>query len=245
MPLAHPTAFVGLDLLHDSDLGVHSFARHLGEGLPVDRARLVVAGMRGVLEGRPALTAEALAAFPALDLGAAFDGYDVVAALADAAGATGEQISQARAAAAHDLARSAWTVGPAAGLPGLRRILAAHGVQLAATVPGPVGVPELLDAIGMPDLPWVVVTPDRCRDWWSEAVRPAPDANRSDAVPLAPGDHLAVAARPADLVAPAAAGVATGLVDRFGRAGDDPTATWTAGDLTGLLPAITERLERR
>lgn len=245
MPVDHPIAVVGLDLLHDSDLGVQAFARHVGELLPIDRARLVVAGMRGALEGKADLSAEAAAAFPGLDLATASTGADVVATLAAAAGLSGDQISAARTAATHDLARSAWTVGPAPGLSDLRHLLTAHGVQLATTSSSPIGVPEVLDAIEMPDLPWLVVAPERRRDWWLDAVRPD-DAAPAPTPPVPAGHHLVIAGRPADLVAPSSVGVTTGLVDRFGRAADgDPSATWTARDLTGLLPAITDWLEHR
>lgn len=255
-----PTVVISLELVHDSDLGTQAFARHVGEQLPDDRARLVVAGMRGILEGRPDLVAEASRAFPGVDVTAVTAGPDLVAALAAAAGLPADRIADARTAAAHDLARSAWTVGPAPGLVELRRTLTAHGHRLAVLAPGPVGVPEILDAIEMPDAPWVVVPRTQQAQWWRDAVRPpsATELRTAEAEPNrpprssppTPSDHLAIAARPADLDAPADAGVRTALVDRFGAVaaagyGADRRPTWTATDLPGLLPPIATWLRGR
>lgn len=258
MPLARPTVVIGLDLVHDSDVGTQAFARHVGEHLTVERARLVVAGMRGVLEDKADLIAEALQAFPDLDLTAITTGPDLVAALAAGAGLTRQQITEAQAAAALDLARSAWTVGPAPGLAELRQAVIAHHRQLAVLAPTPVGVPEILDAIEMPDLPWVVVPPSQQAQWWRDAVRPSSPQGGRTAEPepgpvrrLSPpsaADHLVIADRPAELVAPATAGVRTALIDRFGRARParhGTHATWSAVDLTSLLPTIAPWLEGR
>ena len=70
-------------VVHDSDLPVQSFARHITEQLSAEQIRPVIAGMRGFLEGKTELMPSGV------DLSGAEDGYEAVEILARTAGLDG------------------------------------------------------------------------------------------------------------------------------------------------------------
>ena len=118
-------------VLHDSDLPVQAFARHVTDMLPAGRVRPVIAGMRGFLEGKAEL-------LPLdVDLSAAEDGEQAVEILARAAGLSSAQIESARLAGRGDLVASSWAVDEPDGL---AELLAEPGDPAAAAV---------LDALGI------------------------------------------------------------------------------------------------
>ncbi len=216
---------LGFDgLVCGSDLPVQAFARHCAAALPVDRGRVLVGGMRGVLEDRTDLLPGGIR------LDGAEDGFDVVEILASAMGLDAARIAEARQRARLDLAGSAWAVEPAAGLPELLVALrAAARVRVVAA--DAAGVTEVLEATGLDgfvDASDVFVDPGGAG--WASAVRAAAETTG------APDRVLAVATRWADLASAADAGGRTALIDRFGRGRGAPTLR--ARDFAGLASAI-------
>lgn len=221
---------LGLDgVVHVSDLPVQSFARHLGETLPVDRARTLIACMRGFLEGKPDL-------IPAgIELVDAEDGYQAVEIVARALGVAAPQSAAARRASRLDLAGSAWTIDPADGLDDLLAALAGQAWVAVLTEPGDPAAGAVLDAVGAG---WLVVQViDQPMPAAVAAMQHRIDA-RTDA-----GRVLVVGASWADELRVAhGQGCVTALVDRYGAGVGTPT--WRAAGLGDLVGPVRQWLCR-
>lgn len=207
-----------------TDLPVQAFARHCAAAMPVDRGRLLVGGMRGVLERRAELVPDGA------PLDDAEDGFDVVEILASAMGLDAATIERARRQARRDLAGSAWAIEPAAGVTDLLDCLG-DDARVSVIAHDRAGVPEVLDAteldrrIAADDVLIVSGAGER-----AAAIRAVV------ATVGAPERVLVVAARWADLAPAADAGCATALVDRFGRGRGEPG--WRATDVAGLVEPV-------
>ncbi len=130
-------------VVHESDLPVQSFARHLTDALPTDQVRTMIGGMRGFLEGKPEL-------IPAeIDLTGAEDGYQAVEILARAAGLGEAVITAAYRASRADLAASAWAVDESDGLDELLAALGGRAVLAVFTEPDDPAAPAVLESTGI------------------------------------------------------------------------------------------------
>ena len=213
-----PTRTVVLTLdgvIHDSDLPVQAFARHLTDVVAADQVRPIIAGMRGFLEGKPDLIP------PGIELDSAEDGYQAVEILARAAGISRQQITAAHLASRTDLLASAWAVDEAGGLAPLLAEIAGHAGVTVLAEPGDPAAGAVLAAIGI-EVDGIV-----------ERLDPGPD----------PSQVLVIAARWSGTLATAhQAGCRTALVDRFSRVRGTPT--YRAADLSGVLDQIRGWLRR-
>jgi hypothetical protein len=130
-------------VLHASDLPVQSFARHLTQTLPADQVRVLIAGMRGFLEGKPELIPEGI------ELAGAEDGYQAVEILGRAAGLSAETITAAYRASRVDLAGSAWAVDASDGLEDLIAAIKGQAHLAVLTEPGDPAPAAVLDSAGI------------------------------------------------------------------------------------------------
>lgn len=202
-------------VVHPADLAVQSFGRHVAEGLPADRGRAVIAGMRGFLEHGPVPT----------ELRDAEDGDQAIALLAAAAGLPPARIEAARLASRHDLAANAWLLDPSNGLEELLASLPGRTlVVVLTTAPDPAAAAvldacELTDRVDLvTDLPVTAVLPMVLQRIGAQAT---------------PGLLLMIGTRwTGELAEAQAAGAATALVDRFRR--NLGTPTWRSVDVAGL-----------
>ena len=203
-------------VLHDSDLPVQAFARHVTEMLPAERVRPVIAGMRGFLEGKTELLP------PDVDLSAAEDGEQAVEILARAAGLSSEQIESARLAGRGDLVASSWAVDEPDGLAELLAELSGRARVGVLAEPGDPAAAAVLDALGH---------------------RGRRDRRRRSGTGSDPALVLVIGTRWAGELASAQhAGCATALVDRFGRGRGTPTYRATA--LPDLLDPVRRWLDQ-
>ena len=193
-------------VLHDSDLPVQAFARHVTDMLPAGRVRPVIAGMRGFLEGKAELLP------PDVDLSAAEDGEQAVEILARAAGLSSAQIESARLAGRGDLVASSWAVDEPDGLAELLAELSGRAEVGVLAEPGDPAAAAVLDALEIE----------------VDAIVDRIDSAQNPALVLVIGTRWA---GPLDLVQPASC--ATALVDRFGRGRGSPTYRVTG--VPGLL----------
>lgn len=210
------TVYLCVDgVLHDSDLPVQSFARHLTEVLPADRARSIIGGMRGFLEDKPDL-------IPAgVDLRSAEDGAQAVETLARAAGLTSNQIQAAHLASRVDLVATAWAVDVQDGLTDL--LAALSGRARVAVLPESGDRAAAAAVLGALQIEVDEIV---------EQIAAGSD----------PALVLVVGARwTGRLAAADRAGCATALVDRFGRRRGTPT--YRAANLTSLLDPVREWLQ--
>jgi len=209
--------------VHDSDLPVQSFARHLTDELSAERIRPIIAGMRGFLEGKPELIPTGI------DLVDAEDGYQAVEILATAAGLGQSQIAAARRASRSDLAASAWAVDQTNGLDDLLDLLANQAVIALLTEPGDPAAGPVLHSIGLPG------RFDELID--ASALAGVPQVLERIGAAANPERLLMVGTRwTADLAHAHDAGSGTAMIDRYGRARGTPT--FRSPDLPGLLPGI-------
>ncbi len=208
-------------VVHDGDLPVQAFARHITEQLPAEQIRPVIAGMRGFLEGRTELV-------PAdIDLSTAEDGYQAVEILALAAGLDDAAILDARRASRADLAASAWSVDPADGLGALLSEVESAGAGVVLlTEPG--------DPAARPVLASIDVTVDEIVD---APVDLAVAQILRQLTPPGP-DRLLVIGNcwTGQLESVHNQGCRTSLVDRYGRGRGTPT--FRSADLTGLIDPV-------
>jgi hypothetical protein len=213
-------------VVHAGDLAVQAFARHVAAAAPGDRGRAVLAGMRGLLEGRPDLldAGVELAGPGLLD---AEDGEQAVELLAAAAGLAPGAINTAWRAARADLAGTAWIIDPPAGLAGIVEAAAGRALLAVLTGPGDPAVDAVLDACELTG---------RIRRAVALPVAAAlqhllPDVGGN------PGRLLMIGTRWAgELDAAHAAGAATAMVDRFARGTGHPDHR--AADLAGLVDIV-------
>ncbi len=182
-------------VLHDSDLPVQAFARHVTEMLPAERVRPVIAGMRGFLEGKAELLP------PDVDLSAAEDGEQAVEILARAAGVSSAQIESARLAGRGDLVASSWAVDQPDGLAELLAELSGRARVDVLAEPGDPAAAAVLDALGIE----------------VDAIVEESGTGSDPALVLVIGTRWA-----GQLESAQHAGCATALVDRFGRGRGTP-----------------------
>jgi len=204
-------------VLHASDLPVQSFARHLTQTLPADQVRVLIAGMRGFLEGKPELIPEGI------ELAGAEDGYQAVEILGRATGLSAETITAAYQASRVDLAASAWAVDASDGLGDM--IAAIKGqVHLAVLAePGDPAPAAVLDSVGIGLQVVDAPIARACSPQSIENVRPT--------------RVLVVGTRWAgELVDARDLGFDTALVDRYRLGRGAPTLR--SPDLAGLLEPI-------
>ncbi len=203
-------------VVHAADLAVQSFARHVAEELPADRAGGVIAGMRGYLE-------HASAAGVLRD---AEDGDHAVDLLAAAAGLPPARIAAARRASRLDLAASAWLLDPSPGLDEL--LVPLRGCALVVVV------------TSAPD-PAAAAVLDACQ--LTDRIDEVTDLPVASLVPMVlqrigatttPRRLMMIGTRWAGELADAqAAGCITGMVDQFDRKTGTPT--FRSVDVTGLI----------
>jgi hypothetical protein len=195
-------------VVHDSDLPVQSFARHITEQLSAERIRPVIAGMRGFLEDKPELIP------PDIDLSAAEDGYQAVEILARTVGLDDAAISGARRASRADLAASAWAVDPADGLDALLAEIDGTARVLLLTEPG--------DPAARPVLASIDLTVDEIV--YAPVDLVVTQVLRQLSATTEPDRLLLIGTRWAGQLADAHnQGCRTAQVDRFGRGRGNPT----------------------
>ena len=223
VPIQQPRAvLLCLDgVVHDSDLPVQAFARHITEQLSAERVRPVIAGMRGFLEDKPELIP------PDIDLSAAEDGYQAVEILARAAGLDDVSIAAARRASRADLAASAWAVDPADGLDALLAEMDGTARVLLLTEPG--------DPAARPVLASIDLTPDEILDTPVDLA--VTQVLRQLDATTEPDRLLLIGTRWAGQVADAQnMGCSTALIDR--RAAGRGNPTYRSRDLAELLDKV-------
>lgn len=208
--LPPPSVLLCLDgIVHDSDLPVQAFARHLAQELSAGQIRPIIAGMRGYLEAKPDLMPVGI------DLTDAEDGYQAVETLARAADLTPEQIAAARRASREDLAASAWAVDRTDGLDELLAQLGGDAAVAVLVEPGDPAAAAVLESV---DLPGATVV---------DCIEPAIGDQR----------RLVIGTRWAGQLAEAHdARCDTALVDRFALGRGAPT--FRSPDLTGLVGPV-------
>lgn len=210
-------------VVHDSDLPIQAFARHLTELLAPDLNRPMIGGMRGFLEGKPELIP------PDVDLSAAEDGDRAVEILACAAGLDDAAIRRARRAARADLATSAWAVDAAEGIDALLAEVQGRASVLLLT--------EQADPAVSPVLASIDLAVDEIVDLAVDLAI----ATILQRMALPADRLLMVGTRWAGQLQPAHdLGCATALIDRFDRGRGCPT--FRSPDLAGLLGAVREWL---
>lgn len=224
MPLVVLLDFDGT--AYSGDLAVQAYARRVAELVDPPAATLLIGGMRAFLEDRTAPDGVPDA------FHTAEDGYELVHAMADAAGIPDQDRRAAYARSRDDVVRSAFALDEQPGLPGwLAGLDPADQVWLVTNAPG-AGIGEVLAAVGLADHIDRVVPdagkPSGLHALAAQAVELAGDPRRV----LAIGDRWA-----ADLAAVSRAGGRTAQIDRFGRGQGTPT--WRARELAPMLPALT------
>ena len=209
------------------DLPVQAYARRIAESLDSASAALMIAGMRAFLEAKP----------PPDGLPAEFtfaeDGYELIGAVADAAGVPESVRQQAYRQSREDVARSAFALDPEPALMDfLTGVRPAASVWLVTSAPA-VGIAEVLDSVGLSPLIDEVHSsaskPDGLRTIAERAVHLVQEPARL----LAVGDRWG-----ADLEPVHAVGGRTALIDRFGRGRGTPS--WRARTIDGLLPLLQD-----
>lgn len=224
---AHLALLLDFDgTLYVGDLPVLAFARHCTEQLSAPRAKELIDGVRFFLEGKSVADRR-------VDLRAAEDGEEAVEILAAAMGLTQDQIDAAYRLARADLAASAFAIDPPDGLDQLFTDLRDVHVMVITNA-HPVGVMEVLDAIGL-----TAHVDDLITDAGKPGSMPGIlvrtiagiDAEAEPRRVMVIGDRWA-----SDLADASRAGATTALIDRFDRGDGDPTVR--AKDLTELIPAI-------
>ncbi|MET0863571.1 MAG: hypothetical protein ABWZ98_04495 [Nakamurella sp.] len=208
-------------VLHNSDLPVQSFARHLTEALPAELVRPMIAGMRGFLENKPELLPVGA------DFGAAEDGYQAVEHLALSAGLSPQHITAAYRASRRDLSGSAWAVDAQDGLPELLAGLSPDVALAVYAEPGDPAAPAVLEAVELGQVELFAAPLPGIIDQLLGRLDPA---SRPDRI-------LVVGTRwDGELDLAAAAGCRTALVDRYRRRRGSPDVR--AADLAGLTEHI-------
>lgn len=207
------------------DLAVQAYARRVAELLPPAAGVSVIGAMRAFLESKPkpaGLPPRVEAVFDRAE-----DGFELVHALADAAGVPTEIRRSAYRGSRADLALTAFAVDEQ---PGLAAWLHEANAEVWLVTIGPdTAVREVLGAVGIADL----VTEIHPGTAKPEGMRPLVQR----AVELAgPERVVAIGDRWADVSAAHDAGARSALIDRFDRRLGTPT--WRARTLEELLPDL-------
>jgi hypothetical protein len=206
-------------IAYDDDIAVQAFARHLTAAAEASGGdtRVIVAGMRAFLEGKPGLLPDPPWSTPPPT------GYRAVELLAGAAGCSQDDIARARLASRLDLAGSAWILDPADGLADLLELAEGRARIVAVADRTDPATGPVLDALDLTGRLAVVGDADLTRA-------------------LGGGPALLIDIAWAPRLADAhAAGHTTALIERFGSGDGRPDLR--ARDLRGLLPDLTAWLD--